>query len=351
MHNFITPDAERSLSIVAKKVHFETIFPEYENALPQIKNLLPSLTEGDIGKTFVLAEAVQAERGYAISRSTLRLVPLPERTSPWEVALESIMYAGDNPSGAIFMDRRRGNLLIVGPEDLSQGYGIIRRDEIFDENDDYSEEFLTIQQRRRKELVLPLFRSDKEVNYRVTAAIGNHLALLAGNVVIGILGEGFYPKAALKNAIVEIGRDFIAPSMSDIEYREYMKGKQDKLKDINSELEVGSFVLVEGKHGFHIYEVVDGDKSIVNPKKRKPDNHIALKEYGLIPNYNSHGQTLCESLHASNVNFIKNNALKGIVFFDKDALLEYLPISNTNLRHVPFQQALSCFCGTLLNLQ
>lgn len=343
MVTLIDEGAKRSIAGVADRVHFETILPEYESKFPQIKEFLPNLKEGDIGKTFILAEAVQAEAGYPM----LRVVPVLGRTSPWEVTLESIILTGGNPTGVIFRDNKTGDTLLVGPEDIAQGYGIIRKDELLDENLDFQDGFIRAHKANRAKNISTLPRDIEVDDLRVTNAIENHLALLAGRVVVNLL-EGSYGRSTLEKAIAEIGRKFILPAMSDTDYR---KTKEKELKSINTKLEVGSFVLVEGKNGFHIYEVVDGDKAMVTSKKRKPDNHIALREYGLTPNYNSHGQTVCEPLHASSVQFIENDVLQGIVFFDKQAFLEYLPVSNTNLRHLRFQQALSNFCSQLLQIK
>jgi len=339
----LNPAVEASAGVVAIRVHFETKYPEYQCPLPQIKNILPQLGDGDIGKTFVLAEGVSAEAGSLL----LRPVPLPGRTSPWEVTLESIILTGGNPTGVIFRDNRTGDALLIGPEDIGQGYGIIRKDELLDENLDFTKKFREYHQSKRSEMYSQLLRDGKVEKYRVINAIGNHLAFLAGRVVVNLL-EGIYGRNTLEKAIAEIGNKHILPAMSDSDYR---KSTIRELKFLNNGLEIGSFVLVEGKNGVHIYEVVDGDKAMVTSSKRKPDNHVAVKEYGLIPNYNSYGQTVCEPLPHSSVQFIENNVLQGIVFFNKQAFLEYFPASKTNLRHIVFQEALSSFCSQLLDIR
>lgn len=339
----LNPDVEASAGVVAIRVHFETKYPEYQSPLPQIKDILPQLSDGDIGKTFVLAEGVSAEAGSLL----LRLVPLASRTSPWEVTLESIILTGGNPTGVIFRDNRTGDALLIGPEDIGQGYGIIRMDELFDENLDFKDEFREYHEAKRRGMYSKLFREAPVEKFRVINAIGNHLAFLAGRVVVDLL-EGFYGRNVLEKAVAEIGNKHILSAMSD---RDYRRTTLRELKYINTDLEAGSFVLVEGKNGFHIYEVMDGDKAMLTSSKRKPGNRVALREYGITPNYNSYGQTVCEPIHASNVQFIENNILQGIVFFDKQALLEYLPVSNTNLRHIVFQQALSSFCSQLLQMK
>lgn len=343
MQNMLNPDVEASAGVVAIKVHLETKYPEYQCPLPQIKDFLPQLGDGDIGKKFVLAESVSAEAGSLL----LRLVPLPSRTSPWEVTLESIILTGGNPTGVIFRDNRTGDALPIGPEDIGQGYGIIRKDELFDENLDFTNKFRDHHQSKRKEMNSQLFREAPVEKFRVINAIGNHLAFLAGRVVVDLL-EGFYGRNALEKAVAEIGNKQVRPAMSD---RDYRKTTLRELKFLNKGLEIGSFVLIEGKNGVHIYEVVDGDKAMLTSPKRKPDNHVAVREYGLVPNYESHGQTVCEPLHASSVQFIENDVLQGIVFFDKQAFLEYFPASKTNLRYIVFQEALSSFCSQLLDIR
>lgn len=343
MQNMLNPDVDASAGVVAIKVHFETKYPEYQYPLPQIKNFLSQLGDGDIGKEFVLAESVSAEAGSLL----LRLVPLPSKTSPWEVTLESIILTGGNPTGVIFRDNRTGDALPIGPEDIGQGYGIIRKDELLDENLDFTSEFREYHQSKRRGIYSQLLRDGKVEKFRVINAIGNHLAFLAGKVVVDLL-EGIYGRDILEKAVAEIGNKHIRPAMSD---RDYRKTTLKELKFLNNGLEIGSFVLVEGKNGVHIYEVVDGDKAMATSSKRKPDNHVAVKEYKLIPNYDSHGKTVCEPIHASSVQFIKNDVLQGIVFFDKQAFLEYFPASKTNLRHIVFQQALSSFCSQLLDIR
>jgi len=343
MHALLSESDVRVVAAVADRVHFETKFPEYEFKFPQVKDILSKITDADIGKTFVLIEAVQAMAGSWL----LQPVPVLGKRSPWEVTLVSFTTTGDSPSGLVFSENSTGNALIIGPNDLSQGYGIIRKDELLTDNRNFTDTFTIFHETKRRAMIEPFFKDGIVEQYRVINAIENHLALLAGRVVVDLLGE-IYGRKTLEKTVTEMGMKFILPAMSDTDYR---NTKAKELKSINTKLEVGSFVLVEGINGMHIYEVVDGDKAMVTFNKRKPSNRVAVMEYGLTPNYNSYGQTVCEPIHASNVQFIENNILQGIVFFDMQALLEYLPGSNTNLRHVRFQQALSSFCSQLLQIK
>lgn len=329
----------------ARDLSDESRFPKWGKKLTRVSEVVGSIGDDKVGRRFVLADMVV----FDAKSNTPRLMPVLGRQEPVIVTLKSLIRGGSDGrvTGLVFEEDYPKNQLIIGDTGFEREFGILEYGYCYSDNiRTPTPGFLKWSRDQRDASIPHYINRDKEGLLKVAKAIKDHLAILAGRVTTDLL-DGKYSEELIRKVISDFRDRYVERAAPD-KVAHLVDALQ--LKEINSDLKSGVFVLIEGSNGIHIYQVEKEGKSGLKRKSGYKD-FVELTEFTVIPNYNSNGRSVLESIRGTSTQIFTNGILKGRIFDSREALLEYLPRSNTEMRHMELREALVTLCKTLAEIE